>query len=327
MSITENSIDAYVGMFDFVMQTMPGTVTGTPIKVFFPHHQNSGHANTDSESYMNFDMERVGLSSSRLDNTSALGTGLYLYGVWNSHVRDVSVQCKLGPITPGQGGFKFAEVFNLVFDDTEAYNCDTGYEDTDYSEGVVLERALVPGSNIAVRVDTNANQVNGYNMDVLTISHSELVGYSSAISANGVFQMDVHDSHMILATDASTPPTSTACPTANIAGQSVVVLTGNYSTLFHDNHIDGQVTTLNNGLACTFVADGVRFGPGTVNSEGHDNVFQNLGASIDFEPNSGSNTMLNLRTITASSTGAAYVDNGSANVLTYTDGAAPRSLH
>jgi hypothetical protein len=344
LQIAEQSLDATVSLHQLTWRLNQNVTGDTGVQVTFPvDFQPNSTVSRDSRPDQSLDVSDLHfMVAGSGDTTSSWADGLDIYGAWNSMVSRVTVACNYGPIQSGSRGVTFGEVYSLRYQHLELYNCDAGVANTHYSEGLVLDDVVVPVSNDPILVsDTGDDNPGGYILEDMKVLNSELVGYVGT-SLSRLFDLDLHDSHIQKVGDASIAAAgaagATTCPTglgANTNGGAALYLDGTNLAFVHHAHIDGAYVALPNGTMCQSVADGVRLSSRTVAMRGDDLMFANLGASVNMsQTTSPSNEFLNVRTTTASSVLPAgqppYIDLNSGppfNVLTYTDGAPPRSLH
>ena len=338
LTITETDINQsiVVGNIDFV--PLSGVIPSGALAVSFPVTSDpTGHYRTNgTTAQSNLLINGVHVLFSNGDLTARYASGIKIYGAWRATVRESGVVCGNGaPPTTSTGsiGFEFGQVESLVYDNDSVDACYYGFAMTDYSEGVILRAPQAVTVNIGVYVADvgSAKAVGAFSLDQLIIDHGEMTAYQSPLFfAGGVNQAVIHHNHlMALADTNAVAPTATSCPTVNTAAQYLMSLTTLQGSFIDHNKLDGGVYTLNNGVVCQFVTGGEYLTGVSANNNIDAEIYQYLGASLNLNTPTLNNMAVNLNTLTSSSTGASYLDAGTANTnaVTYRSGNKIVSLH
>ena len=296
---------------------MPGVSPLGALSIGFPVTSDpAGHFRTNgSTAQSNLLIDDMHVLSSLTDATARYANGIKVYGPWRATVRNSGVVCGNGTPPSGSIGFEFGQVEGLVYDFPTADACYYGWVMTDYSEGVILRAPQGVNDNVGVFVLNVGDTVGGFALDQIIIEHGELTAFQSPIFfAGGVNQAVIHHNHLMALADTNAVAlTATSCPTVNAAGQYLMNVTGMQGSQVDHNKLDGGTYTLSNGTVCQFVTGGEYLTGISANNNLDAEIYQYLGASLNLAAPTLNNMAVNLNTLTGSSTGAAYLDAGTAN--------------
>ncbi|WP_158746652.1 hypothetical protein [Acidisphaera sp. L21] len=337
LTVTEVDINKTLSFRDFSFGIPPnGIVPSVPLDVSFPVVSDPmTHVRKNGTYAQNLFIQNVQVLSSQVTPFSAYYMGgIKIYGAWNAMIDNVQVGCKGGGGRPTIGtsgaGFEYGQVESATFRNTSAFACYYGWSQTDYSEGVTLNKPQGVGNYISWFIANASGKVNGFSIDQLELVGAEFTAYASALFFNYTNQAFIHDNHLLVLADTNAVElTATSCPTANSAAQYALTFIGMQTSHVHDNELSGNIYTLNNGIHCTFVTGGEFYTAVSANDNTSNNQYAFFGAALTLDTSTLNITATNVDLTTTSSTGVAIIDNGTANTnaITYRSGNKIVSLH